>query len=257
EPLLAPAVRPAPTLLAAVGGTALAAAAPLVPTLDVAAVLVVAAGAQLLALGAAVSARPEPTAAEPAPEPAGAARAPVSLPLAARVLALALLAAAGAGVIAALRPALSAIGADDPEPAAPIALTLALGAILGPPLARLAERLPRRRAAAVVATLGGIAALAAPIARPGALDLAAATLLGIALAASVALVELARRAHVRLAPATPALLALAAAAGAALAALLLGPVPVADVVLGAAIACLVASLGAWAPERGAAAEPLS
>ncbi|WP_425842914.1 hypothetical protein [Agrococcus sp. TSP3-2-1] len=261
EPLLAPAVRPAPTLLAAAAGTALAAAVPLVPTLDASAVLLMAAGAQLLALGLLVSVRPDaPGRAAAAHEPpvaTAAARRADGRPLAARVLALVLLAAAGAGAIAALRPALSAIGADEPQPAAPVALTLALGAILGPPLARVAERLLGDRAAAVVATLGGVAALAAPIARPGALDLVAAALLGIALAASVALAELARRAHVRSAPATPVLLALAAAAGAALAALLLGAVPVPDVVLGAAIACLVASLGGWVPERVPAAEPLS
>ncbi len=53
----------------------------------------------------------------------------------------------------------------------------------------------------------------------------------------------------RPAPAVPAILALAGAAGAAVAALLLAAVPVPDVVLGAAIACLVAALGAWAPSR--------
>lgn len=253
DPSLAPAVRPAPTLLAPAAGTALAAAVPLVPTLDASAVLLVGAGAHLLALGLLVSVRQDGSGGTAAPQeppvPAGAARQADGRPLAARVLALVLLASAGAGAIAALRPALSAIGTDEPLPAAPVALTLALGAILGPPLSRVAERLLGARAAAVVATLGGVAALAAPIARPGALDLVAAALLGIALAASVALAELARRALVRLAPATPALLALAAAAGAALAALLLGAVPVPDVVLGAAIACLVASLGAWVPER--------
>ncbi|RWR18254.1 hypothetical protein D8Y24_11605, partial [Agrococcus lahaulensis] len=138
-------------------------------------------------------------------------------------------------------------GAEAPQPAWPAALTLALGALLGPPLAVLAERLLGARALPAVATLGGIAALAAPIARPGALDLVAAAFLGVALAASVALVELARRAGVRTAPATGAVLLFAGAVGAALAALLLAAVPLPDVVLGAALACVVAALGAWSP----------
>lgn len=121
-----------------------------------------------------------------------------------------------------------------------------LGALLGPPLARLAEQLPTR-AGATLATAGGAAALVAPIARPGTLDVVAATLLGVALAASVALVELARRRGARVRRPAPTLLALAGAAGAVLAALLLAAVPLPDVVLGAALACLVAGVGAWVP----------
>ena len=99
----------------------------------------------------------------------------------------------------------------------------------------------------MLATIAGAAALAAPIARPGVLDSVAAAILGVALAASIALIELARRAQLRLPRLLPPLLVLAGAAGAVLAALLLAAVPLPDVVLGAAIACLVAALGTWAP----------
>ncbi|SDR93373.1 hypothetical protein [Agrococcus carbonis] len=173
-----------------------------------------------------------------------AGRAPLGAP--APLLALLALAVAGATALAALRPALSAIGVEQPQPAGPLALTLMLGALLGPPLARLAEQLPTR-AGATLATAGGAAALVAPIARPGTLDVVAATLLGVALAASVALVELARRRGARVRRPAPTLLALAGAAGAVLAALLLAAVPLPDVVLGAALACLVAGVGAWVP----------
>lgn len=249
DPALAPRVRPAPTLLAAALGAALVAAASLPPAVALWALLAAAVVLQLLAL-ALIAAGPD---AGPASHDAGAGRAdaaprsPVGrAPLV--LLGLLALAAAGAIALAALRPALSALGADEPQPAGPAALTLALGAIAGPPLARVAERLlPGPRGAAALATIGGVLALAAPIARPGALDLVAAGVLGCALAAAVALAELVRRSHLRLPRGTLAVLALAGAAGAALAGLLLTAVPLPDAALAASIACLVAGLGMWAP----------
>ncbi|KAA6436362.1 hypothetical protein FQ330_02850 [Agrococcus sediminis] len=256
EPALAPRVRPAPTLLAAALGTALVAGAAMlgVPTgAQLAGAAVLQLGALALAIAAGRAASPAAVGADaderlPEGDAHGADPRPLDpRPLDPQALGLLALAAAGAAAIAALRPALSALGAESPQPAWPAALTLALGALLGPPLAVLAERLLGARALPAVATLGGVAALAAPIARPGALDLVAAAFLGVSLAASVALVELARRAGVRTAPATGAVLLFAGAAGAALAALLLAAVPLPDVVLGAALACLVAALGAWSP----------
>ncbi len=253
DPPLAPRIRPAPTLLAAAVGAALVAAAALLPALPLGALLLAAAALQVLALALLVAGGPgsgswtrafgsasHDRVDDAAAAPTGRAGLPLQGLLA--------LAAAGAVALAAVRPALSALGADDPQPAGPAALTLLLGALAGPPLARLAERLlPPRRAAAALATLGGVAALAAPLARPGALDLVVAAVLGVALAACVGLAELARRAQLRLPRATPAVLALAGAAGAALAGLLLAAVPLPDAVLAASLACVVAALGAWAP----------
>lgn len=236
DPSLAPALRLAPTLAALAGGSALAAAA---AALGVGAILPLAAVVvlHLGALGLLVAGRAA------APRRAGAA------PVAALGGAwpLLLLAAGGAAAVVALRPALSALGGVEPQAAGPTALALAIGALLGPPLARVAERLPRGAGAPALATLAGTAALAAPVARPGALDLVAAAVLGLGAAAAVALAEVARRRGASPAPRQLAVLALAAAGGAGVAALLLTSVPVADVVLGAAIACLVAGLGAWAP----------
>jgi hypothetical protein len=263
DPLLAPRVRPAPTLLAAAAGVALVA---LAAPLGAGIALIAGALLQLIALALAVA---MPSAAGSSPEgppprsrsarstsalsegplpPSGAPRAGLlgELTVQPALLALLAVAAAGLAALAALRPALSAIGAGDPQPAGPIALTLALGALLGPPLAMLAER-TAGRSAAVVATVGGAAALVAPIARPGVLDWVAAAILGVALAASVALAELVRREGDRLATRAIALLLLAGAAGAGLAGLLLQAVPLPDVVLGAALACLVAAVGVWAP----------
>ncbi|MGC5076685.1 hypothetical protein [Agrococcus sp. DT81.2] len=250
DPTLAPRVRAAPTLLAAAVGAAFVAAAAPSPAITFWALLATAVALELLSLAllavAGSGAWPQGLGSGIRDRvqgmPAVAAPAPRAL------LGLLVLAAAGAVAMAALRPALSALGADEPAPAGPAALTLAIGAVAGPPLARLAERLlPRPRAAAALATLGGVAALAAPVARPGALDLAAAAVLGCALAAAVALAELARRSELGLSRATPAVLALAGAAGAALAGLLLAAVPLPDAVLAAALACLVAGLGMWAP----------
>ncbi|WP_206447555.1 hypothetical protein [Agrococcus sp. KRD186] len=309
HPALAPRVRPAPTLLAAAAGVALAA---LVPALGAAAglgpvpasatgiALIAAAVLQLIVMALAAAATPAvdradgpvadrgthsggrgsedgpvadrgtrsegssnlervrgAQAAPHAPQAAPHGWPPTRTAQPARVspalLALLAIAAAGLAALAALRPALSAIGADHPQPAGPIALTLALGALLGPPLAMLAER-SGGRTAAILATVGGAAALVAPIARPGVLDWVAAALLGVALAASVALAELARRADQRLATGATALLLLAGAAGAGLAALLLQAVPLPDVVLGAALACLVAGVGVWAPHSASMAD---
>lgn len=252
DPPLAPRIRPAPTLLAAAVGAALVAAAALLPALPLGALLLAAAALQVLALALLAVARPLSeswtrtfgSASEDRVHDAAPAAGRAGLPL----QGLLALAAAGAVALAAVRPALSALGADDPQPAGPAALTLLLGALAGPPLARFAERLlPPRRAAAALATLGGVAALAAPLARPGVLDLVVAAVLGVALAACVGLAELARRAQLRLPRATPAVLALAGAAGAALAGLLLAAVPLPDAVLAASLACVVAALGAWAP----------
>jgi hypothetical protein len=254
DPALAPRVRAAPTLLAVAVGAALVAAAASLPAIPLWALLATAVVLQLLALVAVAApdvswARDHGSGNRDRAHLAQADRAPVVTERARRtLLGLLAVAAAGAVAIAALRPALSALGADEPRPAGPAALTLALGAVAGPPLARLAERLlPGPRAAAALATLAGVAALAAPIARPGALDLVAAGVLGCALAASVALAELVRRSGVRLPRATPAVLALAGAAGAGIAGLLLSAVPLPDAVLAASIACLVAGLGMWAP----------
>ena len=252
---LAPRVRPAPTLFAAAVGAGMVAAAPLVPGVDLGILLLLAAFLQLCAIGVLAAAPAKGDRQQQAPggtaaSPASESRGGPGRRLRVAALGLVALAAAGAAAIASLRPALSAIGADEPNPAGPAALTLAIGALAGPPLARLAERLLAGRQVAAVATLGGVAGLAAPIARPGASDLVAAALLGIALAASVAVLELARRSLARPAPAAPAFVALAGAAGAALAGLLLWAVPVPDVVLGAALACLIAGLGAWAPGAG-------
>ncbi len=242
DPSLAPRVRLAPSLLSLAVGAALVAAA------DAAAqpALVVLAGVALLQLAAlALLIR---RTADDAVRPEHADQAAAAAPPA-RLLPLLALAVAGIAAVVALRPALSALGADEPQPAGPAALTLALGGLVGPPLARLVARHGLGRGGALLATLAGTAALAAPIARPGALDLLSAAVLGIALAAAVALAELARRAGVTLPPRAAALLLLAAAVGAAVAALLLTSVPLPDVVLGASIACLVAGLGAWAPAR--------
>lgn len=244
---LGPRLRPAPTLLAAAVGASLTAAAGLLPTNAMGIALIAAAGLQLVALGiVAATAQPDPTA------PAGArAAAPPHVPIAPRaLLALLAVAAAGAGALAALRPGLSSIGVTDASPAGPIAVTLAVGALLGPPLAMLADRIGAA-AAATLAVVGGGAALIAPIARPGVLDVIAAVVLGLALAAAVALAELARRAEQRLATGATALVVLSGAAGAGLAGLLLTAVPLSDVVLGAAMACLVAGVGMWAPGVGA------
>lgn len=234
-PALAPAVRIAPTLLALAAGAALVAASdalglPLLVPLALLAALLAAAAALLLTTPVDAH-RAEP----PRPAPLG------------RTWALLAIGAAGAVAVVALRPALSALGEVEPQPAGPSALALALGALLGPPLARLAERLPASVAVPTLATVAGAAALAAPVARPGLADLLAAAVLGLGVAALVALAEVARRAGLRLSPGQLALLALAGAAGAGVAALLLTAVPLTDVVLGAAIACLVAGLGAWAP----------
>ncbi|MGY3127205.1 hypothetical protein ACVWW9_000704 [Agrococcus sp. UYP33] len=238
DPSLAPRVRLAPSLLALAGGAALVAGAsalgqPALVVLGVVVLLQLAALALLLRRVADV---------EPQTEPADVAAAPP-----ARLLPLLAVAVAGAAAVVALRPALSALGAEEPQPAGPAALTLAIGGLAGPPLARLVARLGLGRGGALLATLAGAAALAAPIARPGALDLLSAVVLGIALAAAVALAELARRSGVTFPPRAVTLLLLAAALGAAVAALLLTSVPLPDVVLGASIACLVAGLGAWAP----------
>lgn len=287
EPALAPRLRPAPTLLASAAGLALSAGADALPSQGHSAgwALVVAALLQLVVLALAIAVpAPQRAAADhetrystfdPAPSSAPEstsssthAAAPASAPgveasrTAGALPALALLALAAAGVaaLAALRPALSALGTDEPQAAGPLALTLALGALLGPPLAQLAGRFGgdaaplAGRTPAVLATLAGGAALVAPIARPGALDWVAGAILGVALAASVALLELARRAGARPAPGTLALLLLVGAAGAGLAWLLLGAVPLPDVVLGAAIACLVAGIGTWVPRGAAAAD---
>ncbi|WP_413318229.1 hypothetical protein AA0Z99_13520 [Agrococcus sp. 1P02AA] len=246
DPALAPRVRPAPTLLAAAAGVAIVAAAALLPSGGLSTALMLGVVLQLLAV-VLVASSPVPAAAGTAPaEPGSADGGTAAARLAVPLLALLAVAAAGAVALAALRPGLSAIGAEEPQPAGPIALTLALGALLGPPLAMVVERFGGT-SAATLATVGGAAALIAPIARPGTLDLVAAAGLGIALAASVALVEVARRSGQRLAPGGSALIVLAGAAGATLAALLLSAVPLADVVLGAAIACLVAGIGVWAP----------
>lgn len=278
DPPLAPRVRPAPTLLAAAVGVALVAALALLPVLgattatasrDGTTIVAVPAAAASLGMGIALIAAAvlqliviglaaAPSRAQQAPSAAGAAEAqPAARATGAQPGRLALLAIAAAGLtaLAALRPALSAIGTDDPQPAGPLALTLAIGALLGPPLAMLADR-SAARAAAILATVGGVAALAAPIARSGALDWVAAAVLGVALAASVALIEHARRTGVRLANGAAALVLLAGATGAGIAALLLlQAVPLPDVVLGAALACLLASIGAWAP--GPARQPVS
>lgn len=241
---LGPRLRPAPTLLAAAVGASLTAAAGLLPTNAMGIALIAAAGLQLVALGiVAATVQPDPIA------PAGARTA--APPIAPRaLLALLAVAAAGAGALAALRPGLSSIGVTDASPAGPIAVTLAVGALLGPPLAMLADRIGAA-AAATLAVVGGGAALIAPIARPGVLDVIAAVVLGLALAAAVALAELARRAEQRLATGATALVVLSGAAGAGLAGLLLTAVPLSDVVLGAAMACLVAGVGMWAPGVGA------
>ncbi|SFS08110.1 hypothetical protein SAMN04487783_1051 [Agrococcus baldri] len=261
DPVLAPRVRPAPTLLAAAAGVALVAVAAASSALGVSIALIAAALLQLVIAALATASNPPSDRVDgPVPDQGtrhnrssdleGVRAAETAQPA---LLALLAIAAAGLTALAALRPALSAIGADHPQPAGPIALTLALGALLGPPLAMLAER-AGGRSAAVLATVGGAAALAAPIARPGVLDWVAAVVLGVALAASVALAELARRAGHRVATGATALLLLAGAAGASLAALLLHAVPLPDVVLGAALACLVAAVGVWAPS--AAREPV-
>ncbi|ROR65245.1 hypothetical protein [Agrococcus jenensis] len=238
DPSLAPRVRLAPSLLGLAGGAALVAAAaalgqPALVVLAVVALLELAALALLVRPAADV---------EPESAPAATGSAPP-----ARLLPLLAVAVAGAAAVVALRPALSALGADEPQPAGPAALTLAIGGLAGPPLARLVARLGLGRGGALLATLAGAAALVAPIARPGALDVLSAAVLGIGLAAAVALAELARRSGVTFAPRAVTLLLLAAALGAAIAALLLTSVPLPDVVLGASIACLVAGLGAWAP----------
>ncbi|MCH1882044.1 hypothetical protein [Agrococcus sp. ARC_14] len=250
-------VRPAPTLLAAAAGVALVATIVAVPgsSLLPAIALVVAAGLQLVALGLVVAsgrapADPVGSSASALPESADREAAPSAAMAPPPLLALLAIAAAGAVAIVALRPGLSAIGTDEPQPAGPLALTLALGALLGPPLAVLAGR-SGGSAATVLATVGGGAALIAPIARPGVLDLVAAAVLGVALAASIALAELARRSGVRLARGATALIVLAGAAGAGVAALLLAAVPLPDVVLCAALACLVAGVGVWAPGMAA------
>lgn len=242
---LAPRVRPAPTLLAAAVGASLMAVAGLLPADGTAIALIAAACLQLFVIAlavAAVTAEPEIASAD-GPRAAARDRAPIAPPA---LLILLAIAAAGAGALAALRPSLSTIGADDPSPAGPVAITLAIGALLGPPLAMLADRVGAE-AAAALAVVGGGAALIAPIARPGVLDLIAAVILGVALAAAVALAELARRAEQRLAAGATALLVLAGAAGAGIAGLLLTAVPVPDVVLGAAMTCLVAGVGMWTP----------
>lgn len=238
DPTLAPAVRPSPTLLAlALGAAAVAGAAALgVPSLAVlVAIAALQLGAVVLLVGATVASTPRR---EPDPEPS-------SPP--ARLLPLLGLAVAGAAALIALRPALSSLGAAESQPAGPAALTLVIGALAGPPLARLVSRLGLARGGALLATLGGAAALVAPIARPGALDLIAAAVLGVALAAAVALTEIARRSGVAIPAKGVAVLLLAGAIGAMIAGLLLSAVPLPDVVLGASIACLVAGLGAWAP----------
>src|SRR5690606_30824785 len=122
--------------------------------------------------------------------------APELVPPPARLLPLLGLAVAGAVALVALRPALSALGAAESQAAGPAALTLAIGGLVGPPLAGLVSGAGVRRGGALLASLGGAAALVAPIARPGALDLIAAAVLGVALAAAVALTELARRSGV-------------------------------------------------------------
>ncbi|GAA1424689.1 hypothetical protein GCM10009640_21430 [Agrococcus citreus] len=166
---------------------------------------------------------------------------------AARLVPLLALAVAGAVALVALRPALSALGAAESQAAGPAALTLAIGGLVGPPLAGLVSGAGIRRGGALLASLGGAAALVAPIARPGALDLIAGAVLGVALAAAVALTELARRSGVAIPPKGVAALLFAGSLGALVAGLLLAAVPLPDVVLGASIACLVAGLGAWAP----------
>lgn len=238
DPALAPGVRPAPTLLALGAGAGLVAGA---AALGVPALAVLGVVAALHVAAIVLLARPAaPVPAEPAP---GAELSPPP----ARLLPLLALAVAGATALAALRPALSATGAEHPQPAGPAALALVVGGLAGPPLARLIAPLGMRRGGALLATIAGAAALAAPIARPGALDLVAAAALGLALAGAVALAELARRSGVAIPPRLAALLLVGGGLGAAIAGLLLTAVPVPDVVLGASIACLVAGLGAWAP----------
>ncbi|MGM1030367.1 MAG: hypothetical protein ACQEWM_10970 [Actinomycetota bacterium] len=236
DPALAPRVRPAPTLLAlgvgaAAGGGASALAIPVL------AVLLAIAALQLGALVLVIR----------SPEVAAAPRTTTVAALPARLLPLLGLAVAGATALAVLRPALSSIGVEESQPAIPVALTLLLGGLLGPPLASAISRLGLGRGGAVLATLGGAAALVAPIARPGALDLVVGAVLGVALAAAVALAELARRAGVVIPARGVAVLLAAGAVGGIVATALLTIVPLPDVVLGASIACLVAGLGAWAP----------
>ncbi|WP_405219364.1 hypothetical protein [Agrococcus sp. Ld7] len=264
---LAPRVRPAPALLAAAVGAGLTAAAGLLPSHATGTALLVAAGLQLVVLALIAAApgaepgsasvaddrravgehvRPRSLSGADTAQLAAGRRAPIAPPA---LLALLAVAAAAAGAIAALRPGLSAIGATDPVPAGPIAITLAIGALLGPPLSVLASRVGAP--AASLAVVGGGAALIAPVARPGVLDAIAAVILGVALATVVALAELARRAGQRLATGASALVVLAGGAGAALAGLLLAAVPLPDVVLGAALACLVAGVSMWAPGIGA------
>lgn len=236
DPALAPRVRPAPTLLALGAGVAAGAGAAALALPELAVLLAIAAlqlGALLLVI------RSREAAAEP--------RTTTVAALPARLLPLLGLAAAGATALVVLRPALSSIGVDESQPAIPVALTLLLGGLLGPPLASAIGRLGLRRGGAMLATLGGAAALVAPIARPGALDLVVGAVLGVALAAALGLAELARRAGVVIPAHGVAVLLGAGAAGSIVAAFLLTTVPVPDVVLGASIACLVAGLGAWAP----------
>lgn len=248
DPALAPRVRPAPTLLAAAVGAALAAVAGLLPTIDTGVALVAAAVLQLVVIVLTASTAAHDDVGTDAGDISTPESAP-SPPPAPPLLALLVIAAAGAAALAALRPGLSAIGVDDPQPAGPLALTLVLGALLGPPLAMLVDR-SGGPSAAVLASIAGGAALIAPIARPGVLDWVAAGSLGVALAAVVALVELARRAGQRMPRRSVVLVVLAGAAGAGVAALLLGTVPLPDVVLGAALACLVAGVGIWVPGVG-------
>lgn len=283
----APRVRPAPTLLAAAVGASLTAAAEVLPLDATGITLLLAAGLQpaVLALSSRVvtgTGTAEPVAAAPSaaatvdhvgtgdskpshariraaaphsvdlspahvPGAGAPHRAPIAPPA---LLALLAVAAAGVGALVALRPGLSMIGATDASPAGPIPITIAIGALLGPPLAMLADRIGAA-AAATLAVVAGCASLIAPIARPGVLDVIAAVVLGVALAAVVALAELARRAEQRLATGATALVVLSGAAGAGLAALLLTAVPLPDVVLVAAMACLVAGVGMWAPGVGA------
>lgn len=236
DPALAPRVRPAPTLLALGTGAAAGAGAAALAVPELAVLLAMVAvqlGALLLVIRS--------------PEAVEESRTTTVAALPARLLPLLGLAVAGATALVVLRPALSSIGVEESQPAIPVALTLVLGGLLGPPLASTIGRLGLRRGGAVLATLGGAASLVAPIARPGALDLIAAAVLGVALAAAVALTELARRAGVAIPAKGVAALLLAGALGAGIAGLLLSAVPLADVVLGASIACLVAGLGAWAP----------
>lgn len=238
DPAVAPGVRPAPTVLALGVGAALAAGSGALG-LPASAVLAGVAGLHI----AAIVLLARPAAAMPAQPVPGA----VPSPPPARLLPLLALAVAGASALVTLRPALSALGAEEPQPAGPAALALVVGGLTGPPLARLIGPLGIRRGGPLLATIGGVAALVAPIARPGALDYLAAVALGIALAAAIALAELARRSGFAIPPRLAALLLVACALGAAIAGLLLTAVPVPDVVLGASIACLVAGLGAWAP----------